>query len=117
MIALRLPDVKTMTSQLFVHEAFDYFLVSEASFTTYCTFMIDGHVKSDFYSSEETEQSSGTGVDGLENLKAAVLSADKRKQAAAVVQNHIPAFLSERGENAGSSFHLLYAGRCGRAVS
>lgn len=56
MIALRLPDVKTMTSQLFVHEAFDYFLVSEASFTTYCTFMIDGHVKSDFYSSEETEQ-------------------------------------------------------------
>lgn len=55
MIALQLPDIKTMTSKLFAHEAFDYFLVSEATIQTANTIYIDGHLHADFYDNDEKE--------------------------------------------------------------
>ena len=41
--------------KLLSSEAFDSFLVEEASVSTYNTFLIDGHQNRDFYSTEEWE--------------------------------------------------------------
>lgn len=41
--------------KLLASEAFDSFLLAEASVSTYNTFLIDGHQNRDFYSSEEWE--------------------------------------------------------------
>lgn len=55
MIALKLPDIKTMTSKLFAHEAFDYFLVPEVTIQNANTIFIDGHIHGDFYDADEKE--------------------------------------------------------------
>ena len=41
--------------KLLASEAFDSFLLEEASISTYNTFLIDGHQNRDFYSTEEWE--------------------------------------------------------------
>lgn len=56
MITDIITDVKAFTSALFIGDTFDNFLVSEVNITTYNTFNIDGHIKKDFYTSEEYEE-------------------------------------------------------------
>lgn len=56
MIALRIEDVKSFTSRLFVKEDFDAFLVREVNIVTYNSFTIDGHVKKGYYTQEEIEE-------------------------------------------------------------
>ena len=53
MIALKITNVKQFMGKLLVSEAFDSFLLEEASISTYNTFLIDGHQNRDFYTSEE----------------------------------------------------------------
>lgn len=53
MLTLVLSDLKQATSQLFIKESFDYFLVHEVQITTFNTFTINGHIHSDFYNSDE----------------------------------------------------------------
>ena len=48
-------DIKKFMNCLLVKETFDNFLLEEATITTYNTFTIDGHIQSDFYSTEELE--------------------------------------------------------------
>ena len=55
MIALKITNVKQFMGKLLASEAFDAFLLEEASISTYNTFLIDGHQNRDFYSSEEWE--------------------------------------------------------------
>lgn len=55
MIALKITNVKQFMAKLLAGEAFDSFLLEEASISTYNTFMIDGHQNRDFYSAEEWE--------------------------------------------------------------
>ena len=55
MIALKITNVKQFMGKLLASEAFDSFLLEEASISTYNTFLIDGHQNRDFYSSEEWE--------------------------------------------------------------
>ena len=58
MIALQIKNVKTFMSRFLTSEAFDCFLLSEASVTTYNTFFIDGHQNKEFFSDEEWEDNS-----------------------------------------------------------
>ena len=55
MIALKITNVKQFMGKLLASEAFDAFLLEEASISTYNTFLIDGHQNRDFYTSEEWE--------------------------------------------------------------
>ena len=55
MIALKITNVKQFMRKLLASEAFDSFLLEEASISTYNTFIIDGHQNRDFYTSEEWE--------------------------------------------------------------
>ena len=55
MIALKITNVKQFMGKLLASEAFDSFLLEEASISTYNTFIIDGHQNRDFYTSEEWE--------------------------------------------------------------
>ncbi|GLC81307.1 DUF5721 family protein [Lacrimispora brassicae] len=56
MIALKIEDIRTFTSKLFVGEIFDQFLAKEAVIATYNTFTIDGTVRSGYYSKDEQEE-------------------------------------------------------------
>ena len=53
MIALRIKNVKHFMSQFLGGDAFDSFLLEQASISTYCTFTIDGRENRAFYTSEE----------------------------------------------------------------
>lgn len=53
MIALRIVDLKSFTSLLFLHTAFDAFQVCEATFSVACTYFLDGRRNLDFYDTEE----------------------------------------------------------------
>lgn len=55
MIALKITNVKQFMAKFLGSEDFDFFLLEEASISTYNTFMIDGRQNRDFYSSEEWE--------------------------------------------------------------
>ena len=55
MIALKITNVKQFMGKLLASEAFDSFLLEEASISTYNTFLIDGHQNRNFYTSEEWE--------------------------------------------------------------
>lgn len=56
MTALEIKITKNIMNSLLASEQFDSFLVEEAVITTFNTFHIDGHIVSEFYSSEELEE-------------------------------------------------------------
>ncbi|MCC8025637.1 MAG: DUF5721 family protein [Clostridium sp.] len=56
MIALKVEDVRTFTSKLFVKEDFDRFLVKEIDIVTYNRFTIDGHIRQGYFGEEELEE-------------------------------------------------------------
>jgi hypothetical protein len=56
MISLKIEEQKTFTSELFIGNIFDSFLVREVSITTFNTFTIDGRVRQGYYSDEELEE-------------------------------------------------------------
>ena len=56
MIALKIDDIRTFTSQLFVKETFDFFLVKDAKIVTFNTFSIDGRIRQGYYTDEELEE-------------------------------------------------------------
>lgn len=55
MQAFKIKNVKQFMSKLLASEAFDVFMLEEASISTYNTFIIDGHQNKEFYTSEEWE--------------------------------------------------------------
>ncbi len=55
MIALKITNIKQFMGKLLGSEDFDFFLLEEASISTYNTFRIDGHQNREFYTSEEWE--------------------------------------------------------------
>lgn len=55
MIALKITNVKQFMSKFLARDAFDSFLLEQATISTYNTFTIDGRENRDFYSLEEWE--------------------------------------------------------------
>lgn len=55
MIALSILNVKEFMNILLRTDAFDSFLLSEGSITTYITFRLDGRPKTDFFSPEDED--------------------------------------------------------------
>lgn len=52
MKAYQIKEVKNFMSRLLGGDAFDSFLLAEASVTTYNTFLIDGHIVKDFFTGD-----------------------------------------------------------------
>nr|WP_294493138.1 DUF5721 family protein [uncultured Mediterraneibacter sp.] len=52
MTALDLPDIKHVTSQLFLKDTFDRFCFIEGEIVTFNTFRIDGYVQKDFFDTD-----------------------------------------------------------------
>lgn len=57
MQAFQIQDVKGFMAKLLIGNAFDAFLLSEASITTFCTFSIDGRFRGDFFAEEKQDES------------------------------------------------------------
>lgn len=56
MIALSLTDLKGFMNTLLKTDTFDHFLLQEAVITGAVTYVIDGHITKDFYTSAELEE-------------------------------------------------------------
>jgi len=55
MVALTISSTKNFMQQLLAGDAFDDFLLEEATIRTACDFTIDGHINADFYPLEERD--------------------------------------------------------------
>jgi len=62
MIALKLPEVRVFMNKLLCTEIFDNFLLQEAGIQGSISYHIEGALHKDFYSAEELEQESMTGL-------------------------------------------------------
>lgn len=80
MIALKMEDIKTFTSGLFVGTTFDKFLLREAVITTFNTFTIDGHIKTGYYSGEELKLNQIQGLSSWSVIKPICFSLIKGKR-------------------------------------
>lgn len=58
MISLQIKELKSFMGKLLTGTTFDSFLLTEATITTYNTFLIDGRIMNGFYSKEELEENS-----------------------------------------------------------
>ena len=56
MINIHIEDKKTFTSNLFIKNTFDEYLLVEAAITTFNTYTIDGRIQRKFYTEEEYEE-------------------------------------------------------------
>lgn len=56
MISLRITHIKDFMQKLLSSDAFDLFLLEEATVHTYNAFTIDGHILKDFFSQEDIPQ-------------------------------------------------------------
>lgn len=57
MKAYIISDLKNFMNKLLLSDSFDYFLLEEGTIITYNTFQIDGHIRKDFFTKEEQEDS------------------------------------------------------------
>ena len=55
MVALKIGDIKTFTSRLFVKDTFDGLFLREAQVVTFNSFVIDGHIRPGYYTRDERE--------------------------------------------------------------
>ena len=55
MVNIHIEDKKTFTSNLFIKNTFDDYLLVEAAITTFNTYTIDGRIQKKFYSDKEYE--------------------------------------------------------------
>lgn len=56
MIALKVEDLRNFTTQLFVGELFDSWLLREAVITTFNVFTIDGRIRPGYFTQQEIEE-------------------------------------------------------------
>lgn len=69
MITESITDIKTFMSALLIGDAFDRFLVTDITLTSYNTFHIDGHIKKAFFSPEEYEAMGSPELSAWKDLK------------------------------------------------
>lgn len=55
MVAIKIEDVKSFTSQLFLKESFDGFLLKEAEIVTFGTVTVDGRLRRGYFLPQELE--------------------------------------------------------------
>lgn len=80
MVALKVEDMKSFTSKLFVKEVFDRFLVKEINIVTYNSFTIDGHIRQGYFSDEELEENRIEDFSSWKMLKPLCFSLIKGKK-------------------------------------
>ena len=56
MVAIKIEDVKSFTSQLFLKESFDGFLLKEAEIVTFGTVTVDGRLRRGYFLPRELEE-------------------------------------------------------------
>ncbi|MDO5292421.1 MAG: DUF5721 family protein [bacterium] len=80
MIALNIQDVKKFTSELFVHEMFDEFLMSEMDIAMAQSIHIDGTINKDWYTNEELEAFEGRRLTKWKEIKPLAFEMIKGKR-------------------------------------
>ncbi|KIR03494.1 hypothetical protein P261_02309 [Lachnospiraceae bacterium TWA4] len=80
MQALQILDIKQGASHLFTQSSFDYFLVKEASVTTFSTITIDGHLYTDYFSDDELETLKDTQYSSWQMIRPIFYSLIKGKK-------------------------------------
>lgn len=80
MIALKIEDVGMLTSGLFVKDMFDDFLLREAEIVTYSSFLIQGRIKSGYFTQEEAEENNIKEFAGWSLIKPFCFSLIKGKK-------------------------------------
>ncbi len=80
MVALKMEDLKSFTSRLFVGDTFDQWLVREVSIVTYNAFTIDGHIRQGYYSEQELEENQIEELSAWKVLKPFCFSLIKGKK-------------------------------------
>lgn len=56
MLALKISNIKNFMNQLLKTDTFDHFLLQEAVITSAASFVVDGHLNKNFYTSTELEE-------------------------------------------------------------
>lgn len=69
MISDEIKNIKEFMSKLLISDCFDNYLVTDITITTFNTFHIDGHIKKDFFSSEEYEEAGSPSLSTWKMLK------------------------------------------------
>lgn len=69
MNSINITDIKSFMSKLLIKEDFDFFLVEEASITTFNTFNIDGHIIKSYYEPNELEELQDTSLSSWGAIK------------------------------------------------
>ncbi len=80
MVALKMEDLKSFTSKLFVGDTFDKWLVREVEIVTFNTFAIDGHIRQGYYSDQELEENQIEELSAWKALKPFCFSLIKGKK-------------------------------------
>lgn len=80
MVALKMEDLKSFTSRLFVGDTFDQWLMREVSIVTFNTFTIDGHIRQGYYSDQELEENQIEELSAWKVLKPFCFSIIKGKK-------------------------------------
>lgn len=80
MTALMIDEIRQFTSDLFMGETFDHFLVREAQIITFNSFSIDGHIRPGYYSQEEMEEKKLGGLSPWGLIKPLCFSLIKGKK-------------------------------------
>lgn len=80
MVALKVEDIKQLTSGLFVGSMFDQFLVREADIVTFNSFHVDGRIRPGFYTEQEMEEKGIGEFSVWETIKPVCFSLIKGKR-------------------------------------
>jgi len=80
MVALKIEDLKHFTSQLFVGDTFDSWLVREVVIVTFNSFTIDGRIRQGYYSERELEENKIEELSSWRTLKPFCFSLIKGKK-------------------------------------
>lgn len=96
MFICKIKDIKNFMSMLLTKQDFDRFAVLEASILTYCSFIIDGHLRKEHYSESEWRELCGERFLPWETLKPFCFQAVKGKKTPEVFK--IVMLLSEKAK-------------------
>ena len=109
MIALNIQDIKSFTSNLFVHEMFDEFLMSEMDISMAQTIHIDGELNKDWFTNDEEEVLAGRKIakwNEIKPLAYQMIRGKKTPLAFKIIFQLNEIQLAKVIEKSGSSFQL-----------
>ena len=122
MIAIRLPELKPFTAQLFLQNTFHPFLVCEASFQTGCGYVIDGKRNAEYYGPDDALEEAYVSWEELRPVCFQIIRGSRLPLQFKIVLRTPKAFPEKLAASAGAdfspeqveAFHLIIQYRDGK---